>query len=147
AGLTLGEHQYEGFKQKFEEVVSSSIDERLLIPEITIDAELELDDITPKFYRILRQFAPYGPGNMTPVFMSKNLTDTGFGKCVGADETHLKCSVKQKDSQTIGAIGFGLGSKCDLIKHRKPFKAAYSLDINEWNGTKSIQLKLRDLQE
>ncbi|WP_370175859.1 single-stranded-DNA-specific exonuclease RecJ [Leeuwenhoekiella palythoae] len=147
AGLTLAEHQYEGFKNKFEEVVGSSIDERLLIPEITIDAEIELDDITPKFYRILRQFAPYGPGNMTPVFMSKNLTDTGFGKCVGADETHLKCSVKQKDSQTIGAIGFGLGSKCDLIQHRKPFKAAYSLDINEWNGTKSIQLKLRDLQE
>ena len=64
-----------------------------------------------------------------------------------SDETHLKCSVTQNGSQTIGAIGFGLGSKCDLIQHKKPFKAAYSLDINEWNGTKSIQLKLRDIQE
>ena len=148
AGLTLGEHQYEGFKQKFEEVVSSSIDERLLIPEITIDAELDLDDITPKFYRILRQFAPFGPGNMTPVFMSKNLTDTGSGKCVGTDDAHLKCAVTQNSSRTtVGAIGFGLGSKCDLIQHKKLFKAAYSLDLNEWNGDVSIQLKLRDIQE
>ncbi|RXG18013.1 exonuclease RecJ [Leeuwenhoekiella aestuarii] len=148
AGLTLGEDQYEDFKNKFEEVVSSSIDERLLIPEISIDAELDLDEITPKFYRILRQFAPFGPGNMTPVFMTDKLKDTGYGKCVGADEAHLKCAVTQTgNNTTVGAIGFNLGDKCDLIQHKKTFKAAYSLDLNEWNGNVSIQLKLRDIQE
>ncbi|MAW95936.1 MULTISPECIES: single-stranded-DNA-specific exonuclease RecJ [unclassified Leeuwenhoekiella] len=148
AGLTLGEHQYDDFKSKFEEVVNETIDERLLIPEISIDAELNLEDITPKFYRILRQFAPFGPGNMTPVFMSKNLIDTGYGKCVGADDLHLKCTVTQPGTNTqIGAIGFNLGEKCKLITHKKRFKAAYSLDLNEWNGTVSIQLKLRDIQE
>lgn len=148
AGLTLGEHQFAGFKAKFEEVVSSTIDDRLLVPEMTVDAELNLEDITPKFYRILRQFAPYGPGNMTPVFMSKNLKDTGFGKCVGEDELHLKCTVTQPGTTIqIGAIGFNLGEKCNLITHKKAFKAAYSLDLNEWNGNVSIQLKLRDIQE
>lgn len=148
AGLTLGEHQYHDFKNKFEEVVSSSIDERLLIPEISIDAALDLDEITPKFYRILRQFAPFGPGNMTPVFITDKLQDTGYGKCVGADDAHLKCAVTQSgNTTTVGAIGFNLGDKCELIQHKKTFKAAYSLDLNEWNGNVSIQLKLRDIQE
>ena len=148
AGLTLGEDQYPAFKAKFEEVVSETIDERLLIPEITVDTALDLEDITPKFYRILRQFAPFGPGNMTPVFMTQNLIDTGYGKCVGADEAHLKCTVTQPGKAVnIGAIGFGLGEKCELITNKKPFKAAYSLDLNEWNGTVSIQLRLRDIQE
>lgn len=148
AGLTLSETQYEGFKNKFEEVVSSSIDDRLLIPEILIDSTLELDEITPKFYRILRQFAPFGPGNMAPVFMTKNLIDTGYGKCVGASDDHLKCTVTQKKSTVqIGAIGFNLGDKCSLITNKKTFSAAYSLDLNEWNGNVSIQLRLKDIQE
>ena len=148
AGLTLSETQYEGFKNKFEEVVSSSIDDRLLIPEILIDSTLELEEITPKFYRILRQFAPFGPGNMAPVFMTKNLVDTGYGKCVGASEDHLKCTVTQKKSTVqIGAIGFNLGDKCSLITNKKTFSAAYSLDLNEWNGNVSIQLRLKDIQE
>ena len=148
AGLTLSETQYEGFKNKFEEVVSSSIDDRLLIPEILIDSTLELEEITPKFYRILRQFAPFGPGNMAPVFMTKNLVDTGYGKCVGASEDHLKCTVTQKKSAVqIGAIGFNLGDKCSLITNKKTFSAAYSLDLNEWNGNVSIQLRLKDIQE
>ncbi|HSJ12459.1 MAG TPA: single-stranded-DNA-specific exonuclease RecJ, partial [Gillisia sp.] len=95
AGLTLLESEYENFKRKFEEVVSGSIDKRLLTPEIGIDAEINLEDITPKFHRILKQFAPFGPGNMSPVFMTQNLVDTGYGKCVGGDDLHLKCRVKQ----------------------------------------------------
>lgn len=148
AGLTLSETQYEGFKNKFEEVVSSSIEDRLLIPEILIDSTLELEEITPKFYRILRQFAPFGPGNMAPVFMTKNLIDTGYGKCVGASDDHLKCTVTQmKSAVQIGAIGFNLGDKCSLITNKKTFSAAYSLDLNEWNGNVSIQLRLKDIQE
>ena len=148
AGLTLLESEYLNFKKKFEEVVSETIDRNLLIPEISIDEEISLKDITPKFYRILKQFAPFGPGNMSPVFMSRGLTDTGFGKCVGEDNTHLKCQVKQDGSKaTFDVIGFNLGDKLNLIKQGKKFDAVYSLDENTWNGNTKIQLKLKDIRE
>jgi single-stranded-DNA-specific exonuclease len=146
AGLTLLESQYDGFKQKFEEVVSGSIDKRLLTPEISIDAEINLEDITPKFYRILKQFAPFGPGNMSPIFLTQNLNDTGNGKCVGGEDLHLKCRVKKAGKKIeIDAIGFNLGDKCELITDAKKFKAVYSIDENEWNGNISLQLKLKDI--
>ncbi len=144
AGLTLLEEQYESFKQKFEEVVSSTIDKKLLVPEVSVDMQIELEQITPKFYRILKQFGPYGPGNMTPVFMTEELKDTGYAKCVGADEKHLKCSV-EKNGKTIGCIGFNLGAKYDLITKGQFFKAVYTIDENEWNGEISLQLKLKDI--
>ena len=148
AGLTLEASEYENFKAKFESVVSETIDRRLLTPEITVDAEIDLDEITPKFFRILKQFAPFGPGNMSPVFMTQNLTDTGYGKCVGADEAHLKCKVVQQGkSGMFDMIGFGLGEKFETISGKKTFKAVYSLDENEWNGNVSIQLKLKDISE
>lgn len=148
AGLTLLESEYENFKIKFEEVVSGSIDKRLLTPEIAIDAEINLEDITPKFHRIIKQFAPFGPGNMSPVFMTRNLTDSGYGKCVGGDDLHLKCRVKQVHNPvSFDAIGFNLGKKCELITGGKKFKAVYSIDENEWNGNVSIQLKLKDIAE
>ena len=147
AGLTLDESCYEAFKNKFEEVVSQSIDQQLLTPEINADLELNLKEITPKFYRILKQFAPFGPGNMTPVFLTQHLTDTGYGKAVGQTQDHLKCSVQQlPDKNFIGAIGFNLGDKLPLIQHKKPFDAVYSIDENEWNGNVSLQLKLRDIR-
>jgi len=148
AGLTLEASEYENFKAKFESVVSETIDRRLLTPEIPVDAEINLNDITPKFFRILKQFAPFGPGNMSPTFMTQNLTDTGFGKCVGADDAHLKCKVKQKGKKAVfDMIGFGLGEKFETISEKKSFKAVYSLDENEWNGNVSIQLKLKDISE
>ncbi|MCM8569728.1 single-stranded-DNA-specific exonuclease RecJ [Gramella jeungdoensis] len=148
AGLTLLETEYENFKRKFEEVVSESIDRKLLTPELSIDAEINLNDINPKFYRILKQFAPFGPGNMSPVFLTKGLIDTGFGKCVGEDKTHLKCKVKQDENgPAFDVIGFNLGSKLDLIKDYKRFDAVYSLDENTWNGNTTIQLKLKDIRE
>ncbi|NNL15831.1 MAG: single-stranded-DNA-specific exonuclease RecJ [Flavobacteriaceae bacterium] len=145
AGLTLKEENYNIFKQAFEKYVASTIENKMLIPEISIDTELYLDTITPRFYRILSQFAPFGPGNMTPVFMSSDLKDTGYGKCVGEDDKHLRVTMTQNNSKLAG-IGFGLGSKIDLILNRKPFKAAYSIDENHWNGKVSLQLKLRDLK-
>ncbi|MDY8135180.1 single-stranded-DNA-specific exonuclease RecJ [Aquimarina sp. 2201CG5-10] len=144
AGLTLLEEQYEAFKQKFEEVVSDTIDTTLLTPEITIDTAIELDYITPKFYRILKQFAPFGPGNMSPTFMTEGVKDTGYGKCVGADEKHLKCRV-QKNDTAINAIGFNLGTKHNLISSGQHFKIAYAIDENEWNGEVSLQLRLKDI--
>ncbi|WP_299762036.1 single-stranded-DNA-specific exonuclease RecJ [uncultured Dokdonia sp.] len=147
AGLTLKEENYEAFKQRFEEVVAASCEERLLIPEITIDAKIDLKDITPKFYRILKQFAPFGPGNMKPIFMTEDLVDTGYGKKVGADESHLKITVTQHNKgPRIGGIGFGIGDAYDLISNKKPFSAAYTLDENTWNGEVSLQLRLKDIK-
>ena len=147
AGLTLLEKNYKAFKLKFEEVVSETIDKKLLIPEISIDAQINLADITPKFYRILSQFAPFGPGNMTPVFMTEDLQDTGYGKQVGEDKSHLRFTATQNGRGKLVGIGFGLGNQLDLIKNKKPFKAAYTIDENEWNGKVSLQLKLKDLKE
>ncbi|MGB7841276.1 MAG: single-stranded-DNA-specific exonuclease RecJ [Salinimicrobium sp.] len=146
AGLTLLEQQYENFKKKFEEVVSASIDKNLLTPEISIDAEIDLKDITPKFFRILNQFAPYGPGNMSPVFMASGVTDTGYAKCVGGDLKHLKCRLKSKSSgASFSAIGFNLGAKCDLLTDRKKVKAAFYVEENEFKGNVSLQLNLKDI--
>ncbi|MFD0990440.1 single-stranded-DNA-specific exonuclease RecJ [Mariniflexile jejuense] len=147
AGLTLLEENYEAFKQAFEDEVSKTIDRNLLTPEIKIDVKIDLDDIKPKFYRILKQFAPYGPNNMTPVFMTDNLIDTGYGKCVGEDKTHLRITVTQPQSKSLVAIGFGMGDKFDIVSDKKPFKAVYSIDENEWQGHVSLQLKLRDIKE
>ncbi|NJB71394.1 single-stranded-DNA-specific exonuclease [Saonia flava] len=153
AGLTLLEEQYSGFKKQFEKVVSETIDTSLLTPEIKIDAQLELNQITPKLMRILNQFAPFGPGNMAPVFMTDNLQDTGYAKCVGEDDKHLKCKVRPSNDVTsrgvnrsIDAIGFNLGNKINLVVNKKPFSAAYVLDENEWNGKISLQLRIKDIK-
>lgn len=108
---------------------------------------IDLDDITPKFYRILKQFAPFGPGNMTPVFMTENLTDVGVGKCVGKDKSHLRLVVKQEKSNQFTGIGFGLADKEDIACNGKPFKAVYCIDENEWQGNVSLQLRLKDIRE
>ncbi|KJD34001.1 recombinase RecJ [Tamlana nanhaiensis] len=147
AGLTLHEANYEAFKQAFEDVVSKTIDTKLLTPEIKVDLKIDLEDITPKFYRILKQFAPFGPSNMTPVFMSDNLTDTGFAKCVGEDKTHLRLTVKQRKSlNQFVCIGFGLGDKLNVVANKTPFQAVYTIDENHWQGQTSLQLKLRDVK-
>ena len=146
AGLTLLEKDYEGFKAEFEKVVRDTIDPKLLNPELNIDAEINLAEITPKFYRILKQFAPFGPGNMAPVFMTQNLIDIGKGKRVGEDKSHLRLVVKQGNSTQITCIGFGLGDKHDLTCEGEPFKAAYVIDENEWQGTVSLQLLLKDIK-
>src|SRR6056297_1063934 len=146
AGLTLLEEQYNNFKHQFEKVVKESIDPQLLVPEITADAIIELKDITPKLMRILNQFAPFGPGNMSPTFMAENLVDTGYAKGVGAEGAHLKISVVQNDRYKIGGIGFNLGDKLPLVTSRKRFSAIFSIDENEWQGNVSLQLKLKDLK-
>ncbi|WP_303318781.1 single-stranded-DNA-specific exonuclease RecJ [Flavivirga abyssicola] len=146
AGLTLKEENYEAFKQAFEDVVAKTIDKNLLVPEIRADIQMDLNQITPKFYRVLKQFAPFGPNNMTPIFMTENLTDTGYGKCVGADKTHLRLTATQPEAGSIVCIGFGMGDKFDLISNKKPFRAVYSIDENEWQGKVSLQLKLRDIK-
>jgi single-stranded-DNA-specific exonuclease len=146
AGMTLKEENYPDFKKAFEKVVSETIHPDMLLPEISIDAELDFTEITPKLIRILKQFEPFGPLNMTPIFISKNVNDTGYPKNMGSEEAHLKLFVKQNDSEGIAAIGFGLGNKINLVTDKKPFDAVYCLDENEWNGKVTIQLRLRDIK-
>jgi single-stranded-DNA-specific exonuclease len=146
AGLTLHEKDFENFKSEFEKVVSETIDPKLLTPEISIDAEIDFDQITAKFYRILKQFAPFGPGNMAPVFMTQNVMDTGWGKCVGSDESHLRLVMRQNNSHQFTGIGFGLADKYPLACSGTPFKIAYVIDENEWQGTVSLQLRLKDVK-
>ncbi|MEP2277823.1 single-stranded-DNA-specific exonuclease RecJ [Maribacter sp.] len=146
AGLTLLEEQYNNFKHQFEKVVKETIDPQMLIPEITIDTVIELKDITPKLMRILKQFAPFGPGNMSPIFMAEDLQDTGYAKGVGKEEAHLKISAVQQGSHKIDGIGFNMGDKLPLVTGRKPFNAVFSIDENEWQGNVSLQLKLKDIK-
>jgi single-stranded-DNA-specific exonuclease len=145
AGLTLLPENYINFKNKFEEVVERTIDKKLLTPEISVDAEIDLSEITPKFFRIIQQMAPFGPLNMKPTFKSTCVRDNGYGKQVGADKTHLKLNVFQGDNKkTYNAIGFNLGDKMDFVQN--DFDIAYALDENEWNGHKTVQLLLKDLK-
>ena len=146
AGLTLLPENYEAFKTKFESVVKESIDPKLLTPELKIDSEINLNEIDHRLYRILSQFAPFGPGNMTPVFMTQAIKDTGWGKCVGEDDKHLRFTATQKANEKLVCIGFGLGDKLDIIKDKKSFNVVYTIDENYWNGNISLQLKLKDIK-
>jgi single-stranded-DNA-specific exonuclease len=146
AGMTLLEKNYENFKNAFEKVVQETIPTELLTPEIAYDAEIELRAINPKLMRVLKQFEPFGPENMTPLFLANGLTDSGYAKTLGLDDEHLKAFVKQSHSDSFGAIGFGLGKKIDRLTHKKKFDAIFSLEENEWNDTVTLQLQLRDIQ-
>ncbi|WP_291114354.1 single-stranded-DNA-specific exonuclease RecJ [Flavobacterium sp. UBA6135] len=146
AGMTLKEENYLKFKETFEKTVQKTIHPDLLIPEITVDAEILLEEINPKLIRILNQFEPFGPENMTPVFLSHNVIDTGYGKTIGQNEEHLKLFVKQKNSEGFGVIGFGLGDKFELTKNKTPFDLVYCIDENEFNGNVTVQLRVKDLR-
>lgn len=150
AGMTLKEENYLSFKEAFEKTVEETIHPDLLIPEISIDAEIDFGDITPKLIRLLKEFEPFGPQNMTPVFLTKNVKDTGYAKPLGQKDEHLKLFVKQSQSfgssEGFGAIGFGIGNKLELTKNQKPFETVYCIDENEFNGTVTVQLRLKDIR-
>ncbi|PBJ11119.1 single-stranded-DNA-specific exonuclease RecJ [Flavobacterium sp. ACN6] len=146
AGMTLKAENYPLFKEAFEKCVQETIQPEMRTPEIEIDAEINFSDITPKLIRILKQFEPFGPQNMTPVFMTSDVKDTGYGKTLGAEDEHLRLWVKQNNSEGIGAIGFGLGKKINIVKNQNPFQLAYCLGENEWNGNVTTQLMLKDIR-
>lgn len=143
AGLSLKEENLEAFQQKFEEVVSATMDEEWLTPEIEIDALLDFSDIDAKFFRILKQFAPFGPENMHPVFVSKGLTDKGFAKVVG--NNHLKLDAIQSRTQfSFPCIAFGLGEYYTQLLQKRPFDMCYTIGENEWMGKSNLQLLVKD---
>jgi single-stranded-DNA-specific exonuclease len=141
AGLSMLPENIEAFTHKFEETVAATIPEHLLIPEIIIDTEISFADLTQNFYNIICQMEPFGPENMRPVFIAKNVQDTGYSKIV--KEQHIRFVVKQ-DKFSITGIGFNLAEKFELLK--KPVDLVFTLDENEWNGNVSLQLKVIDLR-
>lgn len=143
AGMTLLPDKVEAFSNKFEEIVAGLIEPHLLIPEIVIDTELDFKQLTKNFYNILCQMEPYGPENMRPVFISRNILDTGYSKIV--KEQHIKFNIMQ-DNIVFTGIGFNMIDKFDTLKSGKPVDIVYTLDENEWNGEKHIQLKVIDLR-
>ena len=147
AGLSIKEQNFRAFKQAFENEVDKTLALHLRTPELLIDAEIQLSAVTPKFYRILKQFAPFGPQNMTPVFMTSDVVDTGYAKCVGEEDKHLKISVAQHNGEPINGIGFGLGDKLPYVANKSTFSIAYAIDENQWNGRISLQLKLKDIKQ
>ena len=146
AGMTMLPENYENFKNAFEKVVAATIHPDLLIPEIAYDAEINLSDLNPKLMRVLKQFEPFGPDNMTPLFLAKNLMDSGYAKTLGGDDEHLKVFAKQGNSENFNAIGFGLGKKLDIVKNKNKFDGIFSLEENEWKDTVTLQLQLRDIR-
>ncbi|HVT85361.1 MAG TPA: single-stranded-DNA-specific exonuclease RecJ [Chitinophagaceae bacterium] len=143
AGMTLEIEKIDAFRNKFEEVVASTIDESLLIPEIVIDAEISFADIKWPFYHILCQMEPFGPENLRPVFVAKNVMDTGYSRIV--KEEHVRFSLRQQ-RVTFTGIGFGLAEKFHLLQLKKPVDIVFKIDENEWNGEKSLQLRIMDLR-
>lgn len=143
AGMTLLPEQVGPFSDKFEEVVAATIDPSLLIPEIVIDAEVSFADLKQSFYNILFQMEPFGPKNMRPVFIARRVTDNGWSKIV--KEQHVKFSLLQ-DNNIMSGIGFGMANKFPLLQSKKPIDIAFTLDENDWQGNKSLQLRVIDLR-
>lgn len=141
AGLSLLPEQVEAFAAKFEETVSATIPEQLLVPEITVDAVIRFKDINAGFYSIICQMEPFGPENMRPVFVAERVLDTGYSKVV--KEEHLRFVVKQ-DNISFTGIGFNLAGKFPVLS--QPFDMAFTLDENEWNGNTTLQLKVIDIR-
>lgn len=143
AGMTMAADKVEAFCQKFEEVVQATIHPELLIPEITIDAEISFSDIKQSFYDILCQMEPFGPDNMSPTFCARGVQNTAWSKIV--KEAHLRFVVKQ-GVQVLTGIGFNLAHKMPLLQQNKPFDLVFKIDENEWNGEKNLQLKVIDVR-
>ena len=146
AGMTLAKKDVPAFQAKFEEVVAASIPDELLIPEIEIDAELNLSEISAKFNQVLKQFAPFGPENMSPLFLTKNVIEKGGARVVGSNHLKLEIVDPSNPEYFYPAIAFNLGEKIQLLKHQQAFDIIYAIEENEWNGKVSLQLNIKDIR-
>ena len=145
AGLSIKKENLHAFIIAFEKVVSETITEDQLSAKIEVDMEIDINDVDEKLFRIIKQFAPFGPLNLAPAFISKAVIDTGYGKKLGADKSHLRINAKTVTG-SIGGIGFGMGNFFDNIKNYQEFDICYAIEENEWNGKKSLQLMLADIK-
>ena len=149
AGLTMKEENLEEFARRIDAFVEKHVNDNMLTPVVQVDARLDFSQITPKFFRILKQFQPFGPGNHNPVFMTENVYDAGTGRMVGAGGMHLKLDLVQETQyfHPIPAIAFNMSQFYDYIREGNPFDVCYTIVENYYRGNSSIQLRIRDLHE
>lgn len=149
AGLTLKEENLPEFARRMDEYISAKIETEMMTPVIEVDSKLNFARITPKFFRILKQFQPFGPGNHNPVFLTENVYDAGTGRKVGAGGVHMKLDLIQEDQpyHQISSIAFNMAEHYDHIKEGNPFDICYSIVENYYRGNSSIQLRIKDLRE
>jgi single-stranded-DNA-specific exonuclease len=148
AGLTLKKENIRPFMDRFEQYVNSTITEEQLVPRIFIDIELSFSEINEEFFKTMSQFQPFGPENMSPVFVSRNVFDTGSGRMVGSNGEHLKLDLCQESTgqKSFSAIAFSQANHFEYIKGGNPFDICYSLEMNEFRGNKNLQLNVRDIK-
>ena len=144
AGMTLNIDQLDAFKEAFEKAVADRITPEQMVPEISINAQLPLDQISMQFFQIIAQMEPFGPDNMRPIFIAKNVRDTGYSKLV--KEAHISFNLTQGNNSVRG-IGYNMPDKIDIVKSGKPFDIVFQLQLNEWQGTQSVQIQVMDLKE
>lgn len=148
AGLTMKEENLEAFCTKFEDYVVSKITDELLVPLVNIDSYLDFKQITPKFFRLLKQFQPFGPGNQSPVFITENVYDNGNGRKVGSDNGHMKLELIQEDEpyRYISAIAFNRSEHFEHLHVGNPVDVCYSIAENYYRGIANIQLRVKDIK-
>jgi single-stranded-DNA-specific exonuclease len=143
AGMTLNIDQLEAFKEAFEKAVAERITPEQMVPEISINAQLPLDQISMQFFQIIAQMEPFGPDNMRPIFIAKNVRDTGYSKLV--KEAHISFNLTQGNNSVRG-IGYNMPDKISIVKSGQPFDVVFQLQLNEWQGTQSVQIQVIDLK-
>ena len=148
AGLTLKKENIRPFMDRFEQYVNSTITEEQLVPRIFIDMELSFSEINDEFFKTMSQFQPFGPENMSPVFVSRNVFDTGSGRMVGSSGEHLKLDLCQESTgqKSFSAIAFSQANHFEYIRGGNPFDICYSLEMNEFRGNRNLQLNIRDIK-
>jgi len=144
AGMTLNINQLEAFKEAFEKAVAERITPDQMVPEISINAQLPLDQISMQFFQIIAQMEPFGPDNMRPIFIAKNVRDTGHSKLV--KEAHISFNLTQGNNSVRG-IGYNMPEKISIVKSGQPFDVVFQLQLNEWQGTQSVQIQVIDLKK
>ncbi len=149
AGLTLDINNIEPFKERFENIAENLITEEQLIPHIEIDAKLDFDEITPKFFKILSQFQPFGPQNLAPIFVARNVKDTGNARLVGSSKEHVKLNLLQVNGskQEFPAIAFQQANHYKAIHNNEPFDICFSVEENNFRGEKTLQLNIKDIKK
>ncbi len=148
AGLTMSEKHYTEFCQRFEAIVAEKVTDQMLTPMENIDTYLDFKQITPKFFRLLKQFQPFGPGNLSPVFVTENVYDNGNGRLVGSDSGHLKLELIQEDEpyRPISAIAFNQSEHFEHMHNGNPVDICYSVAENYYRGIANIQLRIKDIK-
>jgi single-stranded-DNA-specific exonuclease len=148
AGLTLKKENIGPFMERFEQFVNSTISEEQLVPRIFVDTELSFQEINEEFFNFLNKFQPFGPENMSPVFVSRNVFDTGSGRMVGSSGEHLRLDLCQESagSRSFPAIAFSQANHFEYIRGGNPIDICYSVEMNEFRGNRNLQLNIKDIK-